>query len=151
MSKSLEGKDDAKILRSKVSSRSKQLGDDAPELSQSRYILAKYRIQVIEPEQPITVDDFIDIVDDRSEHYHPGPRAIEYYPYDGIFRLTWDTFVQILYCVFFPCLYCHHKCLRCFDKAYYCCSKQFRIAEEKHTFENCCCPCCILSYEENMK
>ncbi|XP_044767037.1 uncharacterized protein LOC123322978 isoform X1 [Coccinella septempunctata] len=122
--------------------------DDEPELTQSRYILAKYRIQVIEPEQPtVTCEDLLDICDDNSEHYHPGPRALDYYPYDGKFRLTWDTFVQLLYCVFLPCLYCHQKYMMCLDRCYACCSRQFRIAEEKYTFQNCLCTCCFLEYE----
>lgn len=45
-------------------------------LTQSRYVLAKYGIQVVEPDADTLEETFLPSTVSDDTHYHPGPRAI---------------------------------------------------------------------------
>lgn len=51
---------------------------DLDNITQSRFLLAKYRIQVVDPEKvqdlPLKISE--DLIDNFTDHYHSGPEAL---------------------------------------------------------------------------
>lgn len=64
-------------------SNASSLSSELDQMTQSRFILAKYRIQVVHPDkagdtQPKLSDDITEDIE-WTNHYHAGPEALGYY------------------------------------------------------------------------
>nr|XP_015833888.1 PREDICTED: uncharacterized protein LOC107397621 [Tribolium castaneum] len=121
------------------------IGKDAQlPLTQSKYVLAKYGIQVIDPQHDPLEETFLatgSVTDDM--HYHPGPRAIECKADAGKFGCDRDSCMRVLWCYLFPCALLESCLVALCDCWWECFSGCLRRMEEHYTFQ-CCERCCKL-------
>ncbi|KAF2905144.1 hypothetical protein ILUMI_01034 [Ignelater luminosus] len=121
---------------------------DLEKISQSRFLLAKYRIQVIDLDKivpcPIKIskDNVGDGVDSKT-HQHIRPDALEYNSNEG--SCNKDKFMQILWSLLLPCIavgqFCFNFANSCFDLG----SEITTHLEEDYELKWCfCCECCRL-------
>ncbi|KAK5639736.1 hypothetical protein RI129_010547 [Pyrocoelia pectoralis] len=116
-----------------------ETADNSIELTQSQFVLAKYRIQLLENRPENTFQSPHDELDFRNFcHHHEGPLAIEHKPMGSLGVCDKDNCMQILWSFCLPCAYIHYFIISCFNSLCNFSSKITTNLEEEYTFQMCC-------------